>query len=97
MKSTYIVVFLFHNTLEQDKVYCDELRKIFVDDDREITVDDLEKMPYMEQIIKEALRHLNLISYVFRRAERELKISKLDLIFMKLYFIYTVKILFFLF
>lgn len=44
--------------------------------DDDVTLEDLNKMPYLDQEIKETLRWFILVPYIMRRAGKDINISK---------------------
>ncbi|KAL1115983.1 hypothetical protein AAG570_005478 [Ranatra chinensis] len=57
----------------QEKVY-DEIMRVFGDSDRDATMEDLNRLVYMEQVIKETLRRWPLIAILMRSATEDLQL-----------------------
>jgi cytochrome P450 len=64
----------------QEKVI-NELRRIFGDSDRDATYDDLQKMKYMEQVIKETLRLYPSVPGICRKLDVDVRISESNKIY----------------
>lgn len=58
----------------QERLYQEVCSAVGLDDD--VTLEDLNKMPYLDQVIKETLRWFILVPYIMRRAGKDINISK---------------------
>nr|UTI67593.1 farnesyl diphosphate synthase [Kerria lacca] len=58
----------------QEKVY-EEIYEVFGDDDRPADEGDLDKFPYMDQVMKESLRIFTLVPHIFRKVDEDMKIG----------------------
>ena len=58
----------------QNKLY-DELYQVFGDSDRPADENDLDRLPYLEQVLKETLRRFPVALVVLREAEEDVKLS----------------------
>lgn len=59
----------------QKNVY-EELHCIFGNDDRDVTEEDLKKMVYLEQVLKEVMRHFPIVPFLFRTNKETTTLSK---------------------
>lgn len=58
----------------QERLYQEVCSAVGLDYD--VTLEDLNKMPYLDQVIKETLRWFILVPYIMRRAGKDINISK---------------------
>lgn len=58
----------------QERLYQEVCSAVGLYDD--VTLEDLNKMPYLDQVIKETLRWFILVPYIMRRAGKDINISK---------------------
>ncbi|XP_044261131.1 cytochrome P450 4C1-like isoform X1 [Tribolium madens] len=58
----------------QEKIM-DELELVLGPDNREITLDDINKMEYMERVIKETLRVLPIVPIILRSMDEDIKLG----------------------
>nr|XP_026495579.1 cytochrome P450 4C1-like [Vanessa tameamea] len=72
---SYALLLLGNHQEEQEKVYT-ELRNIFEDSNRYPTKEDLNKMEYLERVIKETMRLYTVVPIIGRKTQKELKLSK---------------------
>ncbi|CAA9997974.1 unnamed protein product [Nesidiocoris tenuis] len=72
--SVYALWILGHHPEIQEKVY-EELYEIFGEDDREVMMEDLQKMIYLEKIIKETLRILPIVPVIMRQLSQDLHLA----------------------
>ncbi|XP_061718569.1 cytochrome P450 4C1-like isoform X2 [Cydia pomonella] len=70
----YALVLLGSHMGEQDKVY-KELKQIFGDSKRIPNKEDLNKMEYLERVIKETMRLYTVVPVIARQTQAELKLS----------------------
>ncbi|XP_063365514.1 cytochrome P450 4g15-like [Cydia amplana] len=70
----YALVLLGSHMGEQDKVY-KELKQIFGESTRIPTKEDLNKMQYLERVIKETMRLYTVVPVIARETQTELKLS----------------------
>ncbi|XP_047992299.1 cytochrome P450 4C1-like isoform X2 [Leguminivora glycinivorella] len=70
----YALVLLGSHKEEQDKVY-KELKQIFGDSKRIPSKEDLNKMEYLERVIKETMRLYTVVPVIARETQSELKLS----------------------
>ncbi|XP_065201756.1 cytochrome P450 4C1-like isoform X2 [Planococcus citri] len=69
--------FLLAVAIHQDvqvKIY-DELYEIFGDSDRDAEFEDIKRLPYFDQVLKEALRRFPLVPFVLRGVQEDCKIG----------------------
>ncbi|XP_032519320.2 cytochrome P450 4C1-like [Danaus plexippus] len=71
----YALLLLGQHSEAQDKVY-NELRDIFGDSLRSPTKEDLNKMEYLERVIKETMRLYTVVPIIGRETQKEIKLSK---------------------
>ncbi|BES99145.1 cytochrome P450 [Nesidiocoris tenuis] len=72
--SVYALWILGHHPEIQEKAY-EELYEIFGEDDREVMMEDLQKMIYLEKIIKETLRILPIVPVIMRQLSQDLHLA----------------------
>lgn len=59
----------------QEKVLA-EIREVLLDEDRSFTSSDIQKLVYLECVIKETLRILPVVGNLARRTTEEIKLGK---------------------
>lgn len=62
-------------TYVQEKVH-KELDEVFGDDDRSVDFNDLDRITYLDQVIKETGRRFVLTPMLFREAEEDIKLGR---------------------
>ncbi|XP_039756608.1 cytochrome P450 4c3-like [Pararge aegeria] len=71
---SYALLLLGCHPEEQEKVYL-ELKGIFKESSRCPTKEDLNKMEYLERVIKETMRFYTVVPIIGRQTQKELKLS----------------------
>ncbi|XP_072944883.1 cytochrome P450 4c3-like [Epargyreus clarus] len=71
---SYALLLLGHHQDEQQKVY-EELQSIFGDSKRSPTKEDLNRMDYLERVIKETMRLYTVVPVIGRKTDKEIKLS----------------------
>lgn len=71
---SYIILLLAMHTDVQDKVY-DELHEVFNDQDETITYEHIQRLPYLDRVIKEGMRLLPVVPFIMRTARTDTQIS----------------------
>lgn len=72
---SYALLLLGSHVEEQERVY-EELKEIFGDSNRLPTKDDLNKMDYLERVLKETMRLYTVVPIIGRKTQKELKLCK---------------------
>ncbi|KAL0821796.1 hypothetical protein ABMA28_005208 [Loxostege sticticalis] len=75
---SYALLLLGSHEEEQDRVY-EELKGIFGDSERLPTKEDLNKMDYLERVIKETMRLYTVVPIIGRKTQKELQLSNVTL------------------
>lgn len=58
----------------QDRLH-DELDKVFCDDDRQASYDDVERLVYLDQVLKETQRRYTFLPCIFRNVDEDCRIG----------------------
>ncbi|XP_063829591.1 cytochrome P450 4C1-like [Ostrinia nubilalis] len=74
----YTLLLLGNHEEEQEKVF-KELKDIFGDSDRLPTREDLNKMEYLERVLKETMRLYTVVPIIARKTVKEVKLSTFTL------------------
>lgn len=71
----YIILLLAMHPDVQDKVY-DELHSVFDGQDEEMTYEHIQKLPYLDRVIKEGMRVLPVVPFMMRTATADTQIGE---------------------
>lgn len=71
---SYIILLLAMYPEVQDRVY-QELHSVFDDQDEIMTYDHIQRLPYLDRVIKEGMRLLPVVPFIMRTATADTQIS----------------------
>lgn len=71
---SYIILLLAMHPDIQDKVF-NELHEIFDDQDEMIAYEHIQRMPYLDRVIKEGMRLLPVVPFIMRTARMDTPIG----------------------
>lgn len=96
---SYIILLLAMYPDVQEKVY-DELRSVFENQDDEMNYEYIQRLPYLDRVIKEGMRVLPVVPFMMRTATADTQISECIIpkdafILMSIYNLHRVRKVFF--